>query len=461
MTKQPGTTQSNISARQCRIDVSKLPKILQDAILVTNSLGCQYIWIDSLCIVQDDVNDWAVESSRMADIYSAAWLVVAATRAADCAAGFLQHRGEPLVLDLTLPSKRFSQSTAQCMTTLGITARITKTHDCRLLYPSVDGQPLSSRAWAMQERELASRVIHFLPDEILWHCQTKTSCECGLLSHPFYGRLSKFSVFSSLVPNEIEKGIVPGFGIAWINILREYVRLDITEPTDILPALSGMARYVEHFHPGQYIVGMWEKDIALQLAWVRYDPFGPVNSPDTSLNWPSFSWVTVPKRSRWGINPHGNYEARCTFVAATQLLATANPYGHVLESSLTLQGRTIQGARLLARIEHTRRRSSLPGKMLAVMDDRECDLHRALLDSSAHNNRNENISNRPTVVCFELYQSRNFISSHRKHTNKVVMTALVLQRFPGETSYTRIGVVTNIDLAWFDKDGVEETITIK
>jgi hypothetical protein len=456
-TKQPGTTQSNLTSRQRRIDVSELPKTLQDAILVTQALDFQYIWIDSVCIVQDDANDWAIESSKMADIYSAAWLIIAATGANDCAAGFLQHRSEPHVLDWTLPSETSSQSFAQCMTSLKVTARITTSHDCFYTGPFIGSQPLSSRAWAMQERELARRIVHFLPDEILWHCQTKTFCECGLSPSPGYITLAPFSAFSRIVLGDLDRGSAPQFGHAWIRVIESYSGLDITQLSDTLPALSGIARYVEHLDPGQYIAGMWQKDIATQLAWYRRDG----DRSRQGLDCPSFSWISARQHFRWWEVYPKTYRARCTFVTATQLLATVNPYGHILECFITLQGRTIQGARLLARIKRTRRRGSLPGKMFAVMDDRECDLHRALLDSNANTDRNENVSNRPSVVCFELYQSRNFIPSHRKHTNKVLMTALMLQRLPGETSYTRIGVVTNIDLAWFDKDGVEETITIK
>jgi hypothetical protein len=455
-TKQPGTNQSNISSRQHRINVSELPKTLQDAILVTHVLGFQYIWIDSLCIVQDDVNDWATESSKMADIYSAACLVVAATRSDDCAAGFLQDRSEPLVLDWTLPSEISSRSTAHCMTSLEITARITTSHECFDLTPSIASQPLPRRAWAMQERELARRIVHFLPDEILWHCQTKSFCECGL-STTGYRTLSSFSAFSSLVPDDLDKGRVPGFGSAWIDMLKDYSKLNITKLTDILPALSGMARYVEHLHPGQYIAGMWEKDIAVQLAWARY---GNHDRSTRSINWPSFSWVSAYKSFWWDISPQREYKARCTFVAATQLLATANPYGHVLECSVTLRGRTIQGAKLLARINRKRRKDGLPGKMFAVMDDDKCDLHRVLLDLDAKTDVNEHISTQPSVVCFELYQSKNVVVSHPEDTIKLMMTALVLQRCASETSYTRIGLVSNVDPTWFDKDGAEETITI-
>lgn len=74
------------------LDMSILPKTYRDAIEITQALGVKYVWIDSLCIVQDDVKDWEVESSRMATVYYDAYLVLAASQAEDASGGFwIQH----------------------------------------------------------------------------------------------------------------------------------------------------------------------------------------------------------------------------------------------------------------------------------------------------------------------------------------------------------------------------------
>ena len=69
-----------------------IPKTFQDAITVTRYLGFHYIWIDSLCIVQDDNEDWARESAKMSSIYANAVLTIAASAAADDTYGFLHQR---------------------------------------------------------------------------------------------------------------------------------------------------------------------------------------------------------------------------------------------------------------------------------------------------------------------------------------------------------------------------------
>jgi hypothetical protein len=220
--------------------------------------------------------------------------------------------------------------------------------------------------------------------------------------------------------------------------------LDMTNPTDVLPALSGIARYVEHLHPGQYIAGMWEKDIALQLAW--HLP-RKRNLSRSVVKGPSFSWVSASQRCSFQL-PENGYKARCTFLGVTQTLATANPYGHILECSITLRGRTIQGAKLSALIIQTRQKYGPYRELFAIMDDPACDFH-VLLKSRGNTHEGKDISNRPSVVCLQLFREKLKFS-----------TALVLQRHANETSYTRIGLVKTIDPTWFHKDGVEEMVTI-
>jgi hypothetical protein len=137
--EQNKTLNSNVKDRERQITIADLPRTLQDAISMTQALDIQYLWIDALCIIQDDEHDWAVESSRMADIYSNAWLVLAATRAPDCASGILQARDETLVI----APNELPEMTAT------ISARRVTTHDS---WGEVvlNGQPLCRRAWVIR-----------------------------------------------------------------------------------------------------------------------------------------------------------------------------------------------------------------------------------------------------------------------------------------------------------------------
>jgi len=74
------------------IKYKQLPSTLRDAVFLTRYLGVRYLWADCLCIIQDDKADWEKEASRMADVYTNAYLTIAATRASHCGEGFLQAR---------------------------------------------------------------------------------------------------------------------------------------------------------------------------------------------------------------------------------------------------------------------------------------------------------------------------------------------------------------------------------
>ena len=63
------TNEANLKSRQISISSNEIPKTFQDAIKVTRWLGVKYLWIDSFCIVQDDVLEWQTEAAKMADIY--------------------------------------------------------------------------------------------------------------------------------------------------------------------------------------------------------------------------------------------------------------------------------------------------------------------------------------------------------------------------------------------------------
>ncbi|KAI1736865.1 heterokaryon incompatibility protein-domain-containing protein [Xylaria scruposa] len=88
----PKLTKDTLSRRKQNMPWSQLTKTFQDAILVTRGLGIQYIWIDSLCIVQDDAADWAAEAAKMASIYESALLVISATASSDGDEGCLLQR---------------------------------------------------------------------------------------------------------------------------------------------------------------------------------------------------------------------------------------------------------------------------------------------------------------------------------------------------------------------------------
>jgi hypothetical protein len=167
------TTSSNISSHKEGISLSALPQTFQDALAFVHRLGLRYIWIDSLCIVQDDKDDWLLHAKSMATIYQYAHLTLAATWAKDGTVGCYSS-GSPYDATL-LSAENTERSSLYYRRTLphwwDQTSRIAS-------YSSDSSYPLLSRAWVFQERILSPRILHFGEAELLWECMEYYTCEC-------------------------------------------------------------------------------------------------------------------------------------------------------------------------------------------------------------------------------------------------------------------------------------------
>lgn len=158
------TTKANVELRYNSFESSGFPQTLKDAILMTGRLELEFLWIDSLCIVQDDSEDWAAESVKMGSIFMKAHVVLAATKAKDVTEGFLQ-RQQPLVIASTCNQKP----------SVKVLAKRVDNQKC-VCHPDpeyghlIETLPLSQRAWAYQERLLATRTLHFMHDEVVFEC---------------------------------------------------------------------------------------------------------------------------------------------------------------------------------------------------------------------------------------------------------------------------------------------------
>jgi hypothetical protein len=155
------TTDDNIKARRNGFDVSELPKTFRDAVRVAQNLGIQYLWIDSLCIIQGNQKDWKSEAKRMQDVYAGAYLTIAATSAVDSNAGFLERtvRSEYLHIQDTSGRQFFV---------------CTEVDD---FDNDVENAPLNKRAWVLQERVLSRRTIHFSANQVYFECGDGVCCE--------------------------------------------------------------------------------------------------------------------------------------------------------------------------------------------------------------------------------------------------------------------------------------------
>jgi hypothetical protein len=159
----------------------ELPKTFRDAVYITRGLGIRYLWIDSLCIIQGNAQDWQTESANMIRIFQNATLALAATAAADSREGCcLVHRESSLELKLKNTPKISLSRSVPIPETQRILVR--KVPNQMTLRNSILEAPLNQRAWVLQELLLSSRVVHFAKDQMYWQCSSRLASEDGLLN---------------------------------------------------------------------------------------------------------------------------------------------------------------------------------------------------------------------------------------------------------------------------------------
>ena len=154
------TTSSNVKQFLKAIPVSTLSKTFQDAFTAARLyLGVRYIWIDSLCIIQDDPDDWGVESLTMQDVYSYSICNLSAIATSSGAHGLYPPRDA----DRLRPCKLETEQSGCGPETYVLISK-------RFWDEQLDYAPLSRRGWVFQERWLTPRVLHFGSDQLLWEC---------------------------------------------------------------------------------------------------------------------------------------------------------------------------------------------------------------------------------------------------------------------------------------------------
>ncbi|EOO00571.1 putative heterokaryon incompatibility protein [Phaeoacremonium minimum UCRPA7] len=161
------TTKATLEQHHTYIEPSRLPKTIRDATQITRALGIEYLWVDSLCIVQDDQEDWAAESKRMAALYQSAVVTLVATAAKDANQGCLFPR------NVTRDSVDVQLSVDMARDT----SKVTFTNHTGSIADDFLESPWNKRAWCLQEYVLSPRMLHFFENRIVWQCRGTLSAE--------------------------------------------------------------------------------------------------------------------------------------------------------------------------------------------------------------------------------------------------------------------------------------------
>jgi len=266
------------------IPIEDLPQTFKDAVGLTRALGIDFLWIDSLCIIQDSPGDWSKECTRMSDIYSGSFINIAANSGTD-SHGSLYHERNPLAVTPFRAKMSFTPNRWNNRTFV--------------FFPHGDGlgdlyhAPLSKRAWVAQERLLSPRTIHFLKHKVKWECASLTASETdaeGKVEYQSGNPIYNWAVLSQQHHLDFHRDAA--CLVKWNDAVQLYTRGSLSCDSDKLIAISGVARFMKETlwrnEAVRYYVGLWSYNFEWQLLWGANEE----GSHATKSRAPSWSWAS-------------------------------------------------------------------------------------------------------------------------------------------------------------------------
>ncbi|KAF4497862.1 HET-domain containing protein [Fusarium agapanthi] len=378
--KQPlRTVTANIKDMKRSIDINSLPIVFQQAIQIVRALNIEYVWIDSLCIIQDSKSDWELESLQMCDYYENSFLTISTATSPNSTVSFLGPRDKrwcPTKLKLT------NGSSSEDIYAQRIPSE-----------PEEEGM-LFTRAWTWQEAAMSSRTIYFTPSELIWECSEHVAPQRYIPDLETSERLGFSKLLSilrfslnldmgqdisgpvgsgsdSILGSERPIGVPPtgsDFAISsnasvpsrpdrpssisseanmmnlvwdmWDDLMTYYSRRHLTFVTDKLPALSGVASRVLKTTKSRYLAGMWEDNLGIELCWARaYRGYQDLPTVSTEYVAPSWSWASIPGGVKSRVERTiSTFEPSFAIIEANSDVSGLNPFGRVTAGHLLMRG---------------------------------------------------------------------------------------------------------------------------
>ncbi|KAF5866564.1 hypothetical protein ETB97_011449 [Aspergillus alliaceus] len=253
------------------IAVNVLPQTLQDAVQSTRDLGYQYLWVDALCIIQDDEEDIKREIGAMADIFRSSLATILAATSSSVSEGYLKtpRKLRPFItLSVQLPN--------------GKTGEIQIGHPCQFAHFGWHLGPLAQRGWTLQESLLATRILYYGPYEVLFHCQTFGYRRLfpSYIKYPEDEQSSSRELFRS-----------QDRAASWSELVRQYTFRTLTYSEDRSRAISGIVAALEELWNDKCVFGAWASRFVEQMTWFNVASFRP--SLRKSNRAPSWSWLSI------------------------------------------------------------------------------------------------------------------------------------------------------------------------
>lgn len=260
---------------------SDLPKTFQEAMIFTRKLGIQYLWIDSLCIIQNDPEDWFREAGRMATTYENATLTIAAT------ASFSSQEG---LYRTSVPSWRLQGATCLRRFSDPYFFEHQYTNNPRFSHRVA---PLLRRAWVLQERLISRRSLHFTPLELVFECCSSNKTESG---YSWVDSMVKHKLSALKAPELADAGSSTATLVqsmkTWRGLINDFTHLQLTRNEDTLPAMAGLAKKFMSLtgrSADDYLAGIWRHTFIEEMVWERVASLGDLDRINKNI--PTWSWA--------------------------------------------------------------------------------------------------------------------------------------------------------------------------
>ncbi|KAK3349101.1 heterokaryon incompatibility protein-domain-containing protein [Lasiosphaeria hispida] len=342
------TLKENVETHQWGISLGDLPLTCRDAIFVTNWLGYKYIWIDALCIIQNDGGDLDHELKHMHYIYRHAVLTICAEGAADSHAGFF-HNKNPLELH-------------PCQIRLTDASESPNIIRDVVLKGTCSGDNyISQRGWVLQEEVLTSRALRF-GAQMKWNCMESHAQETDPIPKPKWrlsprddSRYENTHLLDSVetmrlwlyAPERACNISQPFYGrptpkansqrfVVWRDLVEQYSKRQLTSAKDTLRAVSALSNMFAEVHGDTYLAGLWKENLVPELAWfVETNDRRDTTTPEMRLAAPTWSWASVGK-----VNVHF---ARSPLGWENKSIRTVDPV--IIKDAFCTLGDPIHGSR--------------------------------------------------------------------------------------------------------------------
>ena len=271
------TTKANLASHQKTLPVQSLPPVLLDAIKTANELGLEYLWVDALCIVQDDGEDWAREAQKMHAIYANADITISSVVSRDCREGFVRQKSllgtQPVPIKMSIPKRSRPEH--------GDAENFRLAVYPSYMYDDFKTQgPVHSRGWTLQEQLLSTRILWFGENMLHWECLHGYALEADPSASLKIQWEEQNQISHWITTKRALKGQESSDGAANLHLKRIhqyriwemqveiFTGRNLTKASDRLAAFLAVPNYLKGSLGGEFDGGIWRGGHLLEsLCW--------------------------------------------------------------------------------------------------------------------------------------------------------------------------------------------------